>query len=124
VMVMQDVRSDVWSAELQEALARVGHRFGRRPEGTDAGLRPWSARQPNYRPSPADGNQPTHDRWVPARRSLARPGPPRAHLHRQARCEATVAEIAYYPAYAPVGSEVPEQHDRRLIAYTTSRDTT
>ena len=38
-----------------------------------------------------DGDQPTHDRWVLARRSLARP-----------------EEIAYYLAYAPVGTEVPE----------------
>jgi hypothetical protein len=30
-MVMQDVRSDVWSAELHEALARIGHRFGLPP---------------------------------------------------------------------------------------------
>ncbi|EFE72062.1 InsA [Streptomyces viridosporus ATCC 14672] len=26
---MQDVRPDVWSAELEEVLVRVGHRFGR-----------------------------------------------------------------------------------------------
>ncbi|MCG3040614.1 IS701 family transposase [Streptomyces sp. S1A] len=38
-----------------------------------------------------DGDQPTHDRWVLARRSLARP-----------------EEIAYYLAYAPVGTEVSE----------------
>ncbi|MFE0420830.1 IS701 family transposase [Streptomyces tendae] len=38
-----------------------------------------------------DGDQPTHDRWVLARRSLARP-----------------EEIAYYLAYAPVGTEVAE----------------
>lgn len=38
-----------------------------------------------------DGDQPTLDRWVLARRSLARP-----------------EEIAYYLAYAPVGTEVAE----------------
>jgi hypothetical protein len=38
-----------------------------------------------------DGDQPTHDRWVPARRSLARPD-----------------EIAYYLAYAPLGTPVAE----------------
>ncbi|EFE72343.1 LOW QUALITY PROTEIN: transposase, partial [Streptomyces viridosporus ATCC 14672] len=38
-----------------------------------------------------DGDQPMHDRWVLACRSLARP-----------------EEIAYYLAYAPVGTEVPE----------------
>ncbi|WP_425540905.1 IS701 family transposase [Streptomyces coeruleorubidus] len=38
-----------------------------------------------------DGDQPTHDRWVLARRSLARP-----------------EEVAYYLAYAPAGTEVPE----------------
>lgn len=36
-----------------------------------------------------DGDQPTHRRWVPARRSLARP-----------------EEIAYYLAYAPIGTTV------------------
>jgi SRSO17 transposase len=39
----------------------------------------------------SDGDQPTHERWVLARRSLARP-----------------EEIAYYLAYALVGTEVPE----------------
>lgn len=29
MIVMQDVRPDVWSAELEEALVRIGHRFGR-----------------------------------------------------------------------------------------------
>ncbi|WP_243762162.1 IS701 family transposase [Streptomyces sp. Tu 3180] len=38
-----------------------------------------------------DGDHPTHERWVLARRSLARP-----------------KEIAYYLAYAPVETEVPE----------------
>jgi SRSO17 transposase len=38
-----------------------------------------------------DGDHPTHDPWVLARRSLARP-----------------EEIAYYLAYAPVGTDVPE----------------
>jgi hypothetical protein len=38
-----------------------------------------------------DGDEPTHDRWVPARRSLARPD-----------------EIAYYLAYAPAGTAVAE----------------
>ncbi|MER8226560.1 IS701 family transposase [Streptomyces sp. NPDC094143] len=38
-----------------------------------------------------DGDQPTHDRWVLARRSLARP-----------------EEIAYYLAYAPVGTKVSD----------------
>ncbi|WP_346137018.1 IS701 family transposase, partial [Streptomyces carpaticus] len=38
-----------------------------------------------------DGDQPTHERWVLARRSIARP-----------------SEIAYYLAYAPAGTTVPE----------------
>ncbi|GCB42885.1 transposase [Streptomyces sp. NL15-2K] len=38
-----------------------------------------------------DGDEPTHDRWVLARRSLARPD-----------------EIAYYLAYAPTGTLVAE----------------
>ncbi|MFI2430404.1 IS701 family transposase [Streptomyces sp. NPDC018693] len=38
-----------------------------------------------------DGDEPTHDRWVLARRSLARPD-----------------EIAYYLAYAPAGTPVAE----------------
>lgn len=38
-----------------------------------------------------DGDEPTHDRWVLARRSLARPD-----------------EIAYYLAYAPAGTPVTE----------------
>ncbi|GHE29239.1 hypothetical protein GCM10017771_44840 [Streptomyces capitiformicae] len=38
-----------------------------------------------------DGDAPTHDRWVPARRSPARPD-----------------EIAYYLAYAPAGTPVAE----------------
>ncbi|GGP00632.1 hypothetical protein GCM10012280_69810 [Wenjunlia tyrosinilytica] len=43
-----------------------------------------------------DGDRPTHERWVLARRSLARPD-----------------EIAYYLAYAPGGTAVAELRNRR-----------
>ncbi|MFD8395504.1 IS701 family transposase [Streptomyces sp. NPDC059680] len=46
-----------------------------------------------------DGDAPTHDRWVMARRSSPRPG-----------------EIAYYLAYAPTGTAVAE-----LVSIATSR---
>lgn len=50
----------------------------------------WAAaKQPSI--EDFDGDQPAHDRWVLARRSLARPD-----------------EIAYYLAYAPAGTTVTE----------------
>jgi hypothetical protein len=100
------------------------HRFGRRPEGTDAGLRPWPARQPNYRPSPTPTATGPHTTggFRPAATSPARVRHALTFTVKPAARRPSRRSPTTLPTRPPA-ARFP-QHDRRLIAYTTSRDTT